>query len=123
MAEQDPFSGVVTAATVYTAVVNVGERVGQVDHKVDLVAHQVVAVDQKVDGVVASVADLQTRVRELEAVDQKHEAAIEVAVADTVDLQVRVRALEANRWPKGLPTLLAFVSLLIAFVALWQGWS
>ncbi|MFD1937561.1 hypothetical protein ACFSKW_39450 [Nonomuraea mangrovi] len=123
MGEQDPFSGVVTAATVYAAVVNVGERVGQVDHKVDLVDNKVVAVDQKVDGVVSSVADLQARVRELESIDTRQETAIETSVADVADLQSRVRDLEANRWPRGLPTVLAFASLVIALAALWRGWS
>ncbi|MEV0754919.1 hypothetical protein [Streptosporangium sp. NPDC050280] len=90
----DPFSGVVTAAHVYNAVVEVGKQVVGVDHKVDLVDGKVCAVDHKVDGVVTTVSDLQNRVRDL----------------------------EANRWPKSLPTLIAFGAFLVAAVALWRGW-
>lgn len=90
----DPFSGVVTAAHVYGAVVEVGKQVVGVDHKVDLVDGKVCAVDGKVDGVVTTVSDLQNRVREL----------------------------EAHRWPKSLPTLIAVVSFVVAVVSLWRGW-
>ncbi|MFI6289991.1 hypothetical protein ACIBEJ_00310 [Nonomuraea sp. NPDC050790] len=115
MPEEDPFSGVVTAATVYAAVVTVGERVGQVDHKVDL-------VDQKVGGLVSSVADLQTRVRDLEASDHTQQAAIDQVTAVNGDLEGRMREVEATRWPKGLPLLFAAASLVIAVIALWRGW-
>lgn len=94
MVERDPFEGVVTAAHVYGAVVEVGKQVVQVDHKVELVDGKVGAVDGKVDGIAATVNDLQNRVRDL----------------------------EANRRPRSLPTLIAFGALLVAAVALWRGW-
>jgi prophage DNA circulation protein len=92
---QDPFVGVVTAAHVYGAVVEVGKQVVQVDHKVDLVDGKVGTVDGKVDGISTTVADLQNRVRDL----------------------------EANRWPKSLPTLISALAFLVAVFGLIKGWS
>lgn len=92
---QDPFVGVVTAAHVYSAVVEVGKQVVAVDHKVELVDGKVAAVDGKVDGVVATVADLQQRVRDL----------------------------EAQRWPRGLPTLISAAAFGLSVVGAIKGWG
>ncbi|MFI7442386.1 hypothetical protein [Nonomuraea indica] len=61
----DPFNGVVTAATVYGKVVEVGERVAGVDHKVE-------KVDEKVTGMVARVDDHEVRIRVLEVARWPH---------------------------------------------------
>ncbi|MBT2226235.1 hypothetical protein [Nonomuraea sp. NEAU-A123] len=65
MAEGDPFRGVVTATTVYGAVVEVGGQVAKIDGKVD-------RIDDKVSGLVTRVDDHEGRIRTLETARWPH---------------------------------------------------
>jgi hypothetical protein len=56
----DPFAGIVTGATIYGKLVEVGERVAQVGERV-------AAVDAKVDGLIEGHRDHEKRIRDLEA--------------------------------------------------------